>query len=181
MHSDPLNSPPLILTPEHLVCTSPRLVRQNHVFSASTPDPFFSRLVTTYGFDLANATSTIRYGLTQRCERSFVSIPGPSGRLEYSDYQCRPFPLGVQDGCDDENRISCAKWGSAQYFTELGIGFAAMALAALLIGASTHSRRRRVWRAVAGLVILHGRQPAVFSWSETNISQPSSNWSHSLL
>lgn len=94
----------------------------------------------------------------QRCERTLVSIPGPSnGRLEYSDYQCRPFPLRVQDGCEKENRLSCAKWVSAQYFTELGIGFAAMALAALLIGVSTHSRRRRVWRAVAGLVLLHGR------------------------
>jgi len=30
-----------------------------------------------------------------------------------------------------------------------------MALAALLVGVSTHSRRRRVWRAVAGLVLLN--------------------------
>ncbi|KAG9316602.1 hypothetical protein JVU11DRAFT_2656 [Chiua virens] len=30
-----------------------------------------------------------------------------------------------------------------------------MALVSLLIGVSTHSRRRRVWRAVAGLVLLH--------------------------
>ncbi|KAG8213916.1 hypothetical protein J3R82DRAFT_10661 [Butyriboletus roseoflavus] len=30
-----------------------------------------------------------------------------------------------------------------------------MALLALLIGVSTHSRRRRVWRAVAGLLLLH--------------------------
>lgn len=95
----------------------------------------------------------------QRCERTFVSIPGPTnGRLEYSEYECRPFPLRVQDKCEKENRLPCAEWVSAQYFTELGIGFASMSLAALLIGVSTHSRRRmRVWRAVAGLVLLNGR------------------------
>lgn len=114
----------------------------------------------------------------QRCERSVVNIPGPSnGRLEYSDYQCRPFPLKVQDGCEDENHLACAEWVSAQYFTELGIGFSAMALVALLIGVSTHSRRRRVWRAVAGLVLLHGTQLVIFSWAETNPSQPSSSLS----
>lgn len=107
----------------------------------------------------------------QRCERSLVSIPGPSdGRLEYSDYQCRPFPLRVQDGCEKENRLACAKWVSAQYFTELSIGFASVALLALLIGVSTHSRRRRVWRAVAGLVLLHGTQLTALSLTETNPS-----------
>lgn len=100
----------------------------------------------------------------QRCERSLVSIPGPSGngRFEYSEYQCRAFPLRVQDSCEDENRLFCAEWVSAQYFTELGIGFAAMALVALLIGVSTHSRRRRVWRAVAGLLLLHGGYTVIF-------------------
>jgi len=121
-----------------------------NVWSARHPD----WLITTY--ELPGVTSVIRYGLMQRCERSIVSIPGPNnGRLEYSDYQCRAFPLRVQDGCEDENRLFCAEWVSAQYFTELGIGFAAIALAALLIGVSTHSRRRRVWRAVAGLLLLH--------------------------
>ncbi|KAF8554188.1 hypothetical protein OG21DRAFT_1440801, partial [Imleria badia] len=123
-----------------------------NILSARLPD----WLVTTYEFDIPNATSTIRYGLMERCERSVVTIPGPSkGRFEYSDYQCRPFPLKVQDGCENGNRLACAEWVSAQYFTELGIGFAAMALVALLVGVSTHSRRRRVWRAVAGLVLLH--------------------------
>lgn len=94
----------------------------------------------------------------QRCESSTISIPGPSkGRLEYADYECRQFPLRVQDKCEKENRLFCALWTSAQYFTELGIGFAGMGLVALVIGVSTHSRRRRVWRAVAGLVILHGK------------------------
>lgn len=108
----------------------------------------------------------------QRCDRSLVSIPGPStgGRLEYSEYECRPFPLRVQDGCEDENRLSCAEWVSAQYFTELGIGFAAMALVTLLIGVSTHSRRRRVWRAVAGLLLLHGTQLVISTWADTNLS-----------
>ncbi|KAG0693399.1 hypothetical protein DFH29DRAFT_964260 [Suillus ampliporus] len=105
-------------------------------------------------YDIMNVQVTVRYGLMQRCERSIITIPGPSkgGHLEYTDYECRPFPRSVKDKCDDENRLFCALWTSAQYFTELGIGFAAMGLAALLIGVSTHSRRRRVWRAVAGLL-----------------------------
>ncbi|KAF8444583.1 hypothetical protein L210DRAFT_3758573 [Boletus edulis BED1] len=123
-----------------------------NILSARLPD----WLITTYELDLPNTTTTIRYGLLQRCERSIVSIPGPgNGRLEYSDFQCRPFPLKVQDGCEKENHLACVEWVSARYFTELGIGFASMALVALLIGVSTHSRRRRVWRAVAGLVLLH--------------------------
>lgn len=99
----------------------------------------------------------------ERCERSVLSIPIGNGHLGYSDFQCRRFPLKVQDGCEKENHFACAKWVSAQYSTELGIGFASMALVALIVGVSTHSRRRRVWRAVAGLVLLHGTQLARFS------------------
>jgi hypothetical protein len=39
---------------------------------------------------------------------------------------------------------------------QLAVGFGVMALLALLIGVSTHSRRRRVWKAVAGLVSFNG-------------------------
>jgi len=49
----------------------------------------------------------------------------------------------------------CTSWTSAGYATELAIGFAALSLVTIVIGVSTHSRRRRIWRAVAGLVILH--------------------------
>jgi len=34
------------------------------------------------------------------------------------------------------------------------VGFGALSLMAILFGVSTHSRRRRIWRAVAGLVML---------------------------
>lgn len=122
-----------------------------NLLSARLPDWLIAK------YDVANVQVTVRYGLMKRCERSTISFPGPDkgGRLEYTDYECRKFPSPVQDKCDDENRVFCALWTSAQYFTELGIGFAGMGLIALLIGVSTHSRRRRVWRAVAGLVILH--------------------------
>ncbi|KAG1776945.1 hypothetical protein EV702DRAFT_1104432 [Suillus placidus] len=122
-----------------------------NILSARLPDWLIAK------YDIANAQVTVRYGLMKRCERSTITFPGPSkgGRLEYTNYECRQFPLRVQDKCDDENRLFCALWTSAQYFTELGIGFASMGLVALVIGVSTHSRRRRVWRAVAGLVILH--------------------------
>ncbi|EGO25752.1 hypothetical protein SERLADRAFT_388174, partial [Serpula lacrymans var. lacrymans S7.9] len=69
----------------------------------------------------------------ERCERQVVKIPGPgNGGFEYTDYECRPFPRSVSDSCDDENRFFCAAWTSAQYSTELGIGFAALALVSLL-------------------------------------------------
>lgn len=62
--------------------------------------------------------------------------------------------MRVTDECDKGNRFFCAAWTSARYVSEIGVGFVVMALVALIIGVSTHSRRRRVWRAVAGLVIL---------------------------
>jgi hypothetical protein len=38
----------------------------------------------------------------------------------------------------------------------MAVGFGVMALLSLLIGVSTHSRRRRVWKAVAGFVTVNG-------------------------
>lgn len=94
---------------------------------------------------------TTRFGLLERCERRIVW----EGRNRWVDHSCRSFPMRVQDHCDEENKHFCVAFTSARYATELGTGFSAMALVALLIGVSTHSRRRRIWRAVAGLVALH--------------------------
>ncbi|EIW83044.1 hypothetical protein CONPUDRAFT_101576 [Coniophora puteana RWD-64-598 SS2] len=121
-----------------------------NILSARLPDWLIAK------YEFGNAQYTVRYGLTERCERKFVSLPGPDGgSIYYEDYSCRGFPLSVQDSCDGENRRFCAAWSSAQYFSEFGIGLAALSIVALLIGVSTHSRRRRIWRAVAGLVLLH--------------------------
>ncbi|KAG6333630.1 hypothetical protein ID866_5455 [Astraeus odoratus] len=108
-------------------------------------------------YDTPNTSVTVRFGLMERCERISIQVPGPnnSSHFEYQDYECRKFPMRVQDKCEKENKIPCAAWVTAQYFTELGVGFAATALVTLLFGVSTHSRRRRVWRAVATLVLLH--------------------------
>lgn len=92
-----------------------------------------------------------RFGLMERCERRIVWV----GRDRWVDHTCRSFPMRIQDHCEAENRHFCTEWTSARYASELGIGFSAMALVALLIGLSTHSRRRRIWRAVASLVALH--------------------------
>jgi hypothetical protein len=100
---------------------------------------------------------TITYGLSQRCERTITNIPGrDNSKWEYTDYECRNFPAKVMDGCEDENEGFCSAWTSASYFEELAIWSAAASLVAILFGVSTHSRRRRIWRAVAGLVFLHG-------------------------
>jgi hypothetical protein len=46
-------------------------------------------------------------------------------------------------------------FSSAGYAVELAIGFGALTLATIVVGVTTHSRRRRIWRAVAGLVVFH--------------------------
>jgi len=38
----------------------------------------------------------------------------------------------------------------------IAIGFSAVALAAIVFGVTTHSRRRRIWKAVTGLVSMAG-------------------------
>ncbi|GAW01555.1 hypothetical protein LENED_003157 [Lentinula edodes] len=86
--------------------------------------------------EILHTQITVRYGLTTL------------------SYDCRPFPKRVQDGCEEENSGFCAAWTSAGYAVEISIGFAVLALFAILIGVSTGSRRRRIWKAVAGLVAL---------------------------
>jgi len=98
----------------------------------------------------------ILYGLGARCERQITRIPGPSGeRFIYTDYECRDFPMKVRDRCEQENATFCAAWSSARYLVELAVWCAAVTLCAVAFGVTTHSRRRRIWRVVAALVLLH--------------------------
>ncbi|EPQ57014.1 hypothetical protein GLOTRDRAFT_110389 [Gloeophyllum trabeum ATCC 11539] len=121
------------------------------LFSAYLPD-----WLEETGPDLPYTKATIRYGLLEVCERQKVQIPGPDGsKIDYTRYECRPWPARVTDKCETENKTLCVEWTSAGYFVELSIGFAVTALLAIVFGVSTHSRRRRIWRAVAGLVAVH--------------------------
>jgi len=45
----------------------------------------------------------------------------------------------------------------------MAVGFGVMTLFSILVGVSTYSRRRRVWKAVAGLVTFNGAWP-IFAW-----------------
>ncbi|KIP05113.1 hypothetical protein PHLGIDRAFT_36607 [Phlebiopsis gigantea 11061_1 CR5-6] len=101
--------------------------------------------------------STYQFGLTRVCERFVIPMPGPSdgSKIEYSNYECRPFPAREADHCEKENRDFCIAWTTAGYISELGAGFAVVSALALVFGVTTHSRRRRIWRAVAVLVGLH--------------------------
>jgi hypothetical protein len=94
----------------------------------------------------------------KRCERQVLKIPDGSGdwQIVYTDFKCRDFPKSVSDRCEKENHLFCVEWASAGYLAQLAVGFGVMALLAILIGVSTHSRRRRVWKAVASLVTLNG-------------------------
>ncbi|GBE81175.1 hypothetical protein SCP_0309020 [Sparassis crispa] len=116
--------------------------------------------------EVLRSKTTVRYGLTQRCERQVIIIPGlPDGsKLAYTDYKCRPFPNRVTDRCEKEEKAFCMTWSTASYLSVLGAGFAVVSCLAILFGVSTHSRRRRIWRAVAGLTALHvAFQIAAFS------------------
>ncbi|KAF9049738.1 hypothetical protein BJ165DRAFT_943325 [Panaeolus papilionaceus] len=103
---------------------------------------------------------TTYYGLRQTCSLTLSEIPGPGGdendKITYRKYDCRPFPNKVKDHCEQENKAFCAAWTSATYLQELAIGMAAVSLAAILFGMSTHSRRRRIWRSASVLMILQG-------------------------
>ncbi|CAA7263157.1 unnamed protein product [Cyclocybe aegerita] len=127
------------------------LILAFNVISTRRPD----WLVVKYE-EIFHTRVTVTYGLTQRCELTVSEIPSPSdgGKITYRKYECRRFPASVTDGCDKENEAFCAAWTSAGYLAQIGIGFGSVSLLAILVGVSTHSRRRRIWRAVAGLVLL---------------------------
>jgi len=97
---------------------------------------------------------TISYGLNQECVLTLTEIHSGKGEIVYREYECRKFPAKVDDHCEDKNEYFCNAWTSAGYLEQVAIGFAALSLATILLGISTHSRRRRIWRAVAGLVAL---------------------------
>lgn len=109
------------------------------------------RLVVHY--DLLYTKFTVIFGLYERCESSLSEFPSGGGKISYSNYTCRHFPGSVTDGCEKENKAFCGAWISAGYIDELAIGFASVSLVAILFGVTTHSRRRRIWRAVFGLLV----------------------------
>jgi len=82
--------------------------------------------------------------------------PPDRGKTINRDYECRKFPTSVTDRCDKENKTFCLAWTSAAFLNEIALGFGPISLLAILFGVSTHSRRRRIWTAVAGLVLLQG-------------------------
>jgi len=98
---------------------------------------------------------TVTFGLYERCQLTVSEIPSGegNGKISYKNYECRPFPGSVTDRCEKENRSFCGVWISAGYIYELAIGFASVSLIAILFGVTTHSRRRRIWRAVFGLLL----------------------------
>ncbi|KAI0320921.1 hypothetical protein OF83DRAFT_466938 [Amylostereum chailletii] len=130
------------------------------------------------GKDIFSRQITVRYGLAERCERQVLEIPSPTGdgTIAYTDYKCRPFPASVTDRCEKGNRYFCTSWTTAAYVSELGIGFGALALLAIVFGVSTHSRRRRIWKAVAGLVALQAVFPMITFAIATDLYRTAKFW-----
>ncbi|KAJ7647330.1 hypothetical protein FB45DRAFT_781970 [Roridomyces roridus] len=98
------------------------------------------------------STYVAKYGLQQTCQRLVINLPG--GGSKFDKLECRKFPDRKKDDCKD-NEYFCAAWNGAGYATEVSIGFGVLSFLAIIVGVSTHSRRRRIWRAVAGLVTIH--------------------------
>lgn len=106
---------------------------------------------------VASHTKTaIYYGLMEHCRLVEVNLPdNQNNSNSYTIYECRKFPTSLLDGCEKENRTFCATWVTAGYAAELSAGFAALTTLTILFGVSSRARRRRMWRAVAGLLSLH--------------------------
>jgi len=104
--------------------------------------------------EVLNTRITLYYGLFERCQYTLTRIPNPSGsgKIEYSDYSCRPFPTSESDGCDEEYREFCFAWTTARYSSVAAIGFGGVTLLATLFGMLTQSTRRRVWKTLVLLV-----------------------------
>ncbi|KAH6913821.1 hypothetical protein BKA70DRAFT_1259547 [Coprinopsis sp. MPI-PUGE-AT-0042] len=105
--------------------------------------------------DVLHTTITDSYGLHKMCELTVTEVPGPGGggkdEISYRNYECRPFPNSVKDKCDGKNSGFCTTWTGAAYVDYVSVGFAVVALASVLFGVSTRSRRMRIWKALAGL------------------------------
>jgi len=101
-------------------------------------------------------TTSLRYGLYRRCEVTVLDFPvgGHKGWERKITKKCREFPLRSEDKCETTNRAFCTLWWSAGYSAYLSAVFGAGATLGIIFGASTRSRRRRVWTAVVGLVAL---------------------------
>lgn len=116
-----------------------------------------SRLIVTD--ELLGVKWTTQYGLTQVCTDTVSPMPGRPDGSDVKWTECRPFPARVKDACEKENHYFCIVWTTAGFLSELAAGFAVLSCLALVFGVTTHSRRRRIWRAVAALVALHGVFP----------------------
>ena len=104
--------------------------------------------------DEKNVETTITYGLSRLC---LLKVTQPTNATsEYMDLECRPFPSKVLDDCEKENAQFCVAWKSARYCVVLAAWCASAVLCAIVFGVSTRSRRRRIWRVVVTLLLLHG-------------------------
>lgn len=152
------SAPPITLISSEYPCYhSHRLVSRSFPCARCLIKFIDDRLIDP-GREFLYTRFVVKYGLMQRCERQVLKVPDGSDDWQYvyTAFKCRDFPKSVSDRCEKENRLFCVGWTSAGYLAHLAVGFGIMALLALLIGVSTHSRRRRVWKAVAGLVTLNG-------------------------
>ena len=123
---------------------------------AADSDARKNRLVVKYK-EVLYTTITVFYGLSQRCQLQITQTD--DGKLSYRNYDCRRFPTPENEYCDkDEYKYPCAAWSGANFFDQAALGFGVVALLAVLIGVTTHSRRRRTWKIVAVLVFLAGER-----------------------
>jgi len=137
----------------------------NRFFASYPPFKTFDFRLINPGREFLHTKYIVHYGLMERCERQVLRIPDPDGDWQevFTAFKCRDFPKSVSDRCKKENRLFCVEWTSMGYLAHMAVGFGVMTLFSILVGVSTYSRRRRVWKAVAGLVTFNGAWP-IFAW-----------------
>ncbi|KAF8893344.1 hypothetical protein BD779DRAFT_1505702 [Infundibulicybe gibba] len=96
---------------------------------------------------------TLSYGLLQLCELKVIRVNLPSSAEPHASHM---HTSRGHEACDGAGKPFCMRWSTAGYAEMVAVGCAALALFSILLGVTTHSRRRRVWKAVAGFVFLHG-------------------------
>jgi len=109
-----------------------------HILSVLSADWYYAKILVIGGAEMS-----VRYGLRESCVKQDIFE---------SSYECRQFPDRSEDKCAN-NRRFCTEWSTAAYLSEIALWFTGLTVLAIMFGVSTHSRRRRIWKAVAGFIL----------------------------
>jgi len=95
---------------------------------------------------------TASYGLYERCDSSYIPLPGSNGG--YASRTCTRFPSPTE--CDRLREAGegqfCLLWHSAGYVSQLSVVFGVAGVVSIMAASLSRARRRSLWQVVVGLV-----------------------------